>query len=86
MFQEHLIIDSQIKTLWRVHQVKIVKDILILIMIKKKYMKIMKTSSGLINFHKSKRRMINPGIINFVHLKMLKIITWTFKIIELIKL
>ena len=65
----------------------IVKDTLIPIMIKMRFMKIMITCSGLISFHKSKRRS-NPEIINFVHLKM-KIITritcMTFKIIESIK-
>ena len=87
MFTEHLIIESQIRTLWTmVIQLPIVKDTLIPIMIKMRFMKIMITCSGLISFHKSKRRS-NPEIINFVHLKM-KIITrtsMTFKIIESIK-
>ena len=88
MFTEHLIIESQIRTLWTmVIHLLIVKDTLIPIMIKMRFMKIMITCSGLISFHKSKRRS-NPEIINFVHLKM-KIITritcMTFKIIESIK-
>ena len=84
MFRKRLIIEGQIKTFCRVKKV-IVKDILIPILIKKKSMKIMIICSGLINFHKFKRKS-NLGIINFVHLRMLKIITWTFRIIELIKL
>ena len=65
----------------------IVKDTSIPMLIKMRFMKIMITCSGLINFHKSKRRN-SPEIINFVHLKT-KIITrtyMTFKIIESIKL
>ena len=64
-----------------------VKDTFIPIMIKMKSTKIMITCSGLISFHKSKRRWskINPEITSYDHLKI-KIITWTFKIIESIRL